>query len=283
MKHIMAYLVDPYLFIQKPPRIQVILKDEHYLFHGFMFYIAALREINMTAMFNNVGARAAFILAFMGLSINVYASTISIYISPPKVQASSKSDVIVEMFNKFNPGILPATGHLAIGSYENPLGKARIQSGSITGGAGLTKYIMGGPIRIVFDSPSNYLGFWWSTMDTENQIELYDVTGNLIIMLNGKQMDQFFSRNENLVGVDGNLYSPKQYNGNPFVSHRDADRYYRYSLFKKYFYLNLFVDGPDRIHTMIIRGDLFEVDNIATSVRYSEPDESMIPMLNLEY
>ena len=50
-------------------------------------------------------------------------------------------------------------------------------------------------MRIVLDSPSKYLGFWWSTMDADNQIKLYDVAGNLIIMLTGKDMGQVFAEN----------------------------------------------------------------------------------------
>ena len=83
--------------------------------------------------------------------------------------------------------------------------------------------------------------------------------------------------------VDGASYSSKQYNGNPAVSYKYEVKYHKYSIAQKYFYFNLFLDGPDKNHSMIIRGDLFQGDNIAISVRYSEPDESMMPILNLEY
>ena len=120
-------------------------------------------------------------------------------------------------------------------------------------------------------------------MDADNQIELYDISNNLILKLSGSLISGFFAKHSTLTNGDGIVYSSLSYNGNPSVDPKIAIKKNRYSLRLKYLYCNIFVDGPERISSMIVRKGLFEIDNIAISSKYAEPDVSMVPMFIYDY
>ena len=220
---------------------------------------------------------------FFFFSPILFAANVSVYLSPPRVQETSNADSIVESFNSLGQGPMAAETPLAIGTLENPAATAKIVDGSLTGGARLSKYVMGSPFKIQFEHPTSYLGFWWSTMDADNQIELYDISNNLILKLTGNQMSGFFAKHATVTNGDGIVYSSLSYNGNPSVDPKIAKKKNRYSLGLKYLYCNIFVDGPERISSMIVRKGLFEIDNIAILTKYAEPDVSMVPMFIYDY
>ena len=224
-----------------------------------------------------------YILSILLFSPMLFAANVSVYISPPRVQETSNVDSVVESFNSLSPGPMAGETPLAIGILENPMATAKIVDGSLTGGARLSKYVMGSPFKIKFEYQTSYLGFWWSTMDVDNQIEFYDISDNLILRLNGGQVSKFFAKHSTLTNGDGTVYSALSYNGNPSVDHKIAIKKNRYTLDLKYLYCNIFVDGPERISSMVVRKGLFEIDNIAISTRYAEPDSSMVPMFSYDY
>lgn len=213
----------------------------------------------------------------------LFAANVSIYLSPPRVQETFNADSVVESFNSLRTGPMAAETSLAIGSLENPTATAKVVDGSLTGGARLSKYVMGSPFKIKFEYPTSYLGFWWSTMDADNQIELYDISDSLILRLDGSQVSKFFAKHSTVTNGDGTVYSALSYNGNPSVDHKIAIKKNRYTLDLKYLYCNIFVDGPERISSMVVRKGLFEIDNIAISTKYAEPDSSMVPMFSYDY
>ena len=224
-----------------------------------------------------------FICSSLLFSPMLFAANVSIYLSPPRVQETSNIDSVVESFNSLKPGPMAGETPLAIGTLENPMATAKVFDGSLSGGARLSKYVMGSPFKIKFEYPTSYLGFWWSTMDADNQIELYDISDNLIFRLNGSQVSNFFAKHSTVTNRDGVVYSTIAYNGNPSVHPKISSSKNRYASSQKYFYCNIFVDGPERISSMIVRKGLFEIDNIAISTKYADPDASMIPMFSYDY
>jgi hypothetical protein len=212
-----------------------------------------------------------------------HASTVSVYFSPPKVQESSGTDFLVETFNQHKVGALDDVYHLSIGFIENPNATAKVEPGSITGGARLSNYLMGGPFEIKLTYPTNYLGFWWATVDADNIIELYDVSHNLILRLTGAQISEFLSNSPNIVGGDGVGYASEIYKGNPSFNKNEAAVKNKPSSSQNYLFCNIYLDGPERINSIIIRDGLFEVDNISVSLRNIEPDTSMIPVFSSKY
>ena len=224
-----------------------------------------------------------FIFSLLLVSPMLFAANVSVYLSPPRVQETSEMDAVVESFNALRTGPIAAETPLAIGTLENPMATARIVDGSLTGGARLSKYVMGSPFKIKFEYPTSYVGFFWSTMDADNQIELYDISNNLILKLSGSQMSGFFAKHATVTNGDGIVYSSLSYNGNPSVDPKIAIKKNRHTLRLKYIYCNIFIDGPERISSMIVRNGLFEIDNIAISKKYAEPDASMIPMFSYDY
>lgn len=237
----------------------------------------------MNARLERANLTGIVILASVFLSPVLSAANVSVYLSPPRVQETSNVDSVVESFNSLRSGPMAGETPLAIGILENPMATAKIVDGSLTGGARLSKYVMGSPFKIKFEYPTSYLGFWWSTIDTDNQIELYDISNNLILNLVGSQIFGFFAKRSTVTNGHGIIYSALSYNGNPSVDPKIANKKNKYTLGLKYLYCNIFVDGPERISSMVVRKGLFEIDNIAISTKYAEPDASMIPMFSYGY
>lgn len=237
----------------------------------------------MSASLERASLTSIYMLLSLLFSPILFAANVSVYLSPPRVQETSNVDAVEGSFNSLSLGSMAAETPLAIGTLENPMATARIVDGSLIGGARLSKYVMGSPFKIKFEYPTSYVGFFWSTMDADNQIELYDISNNLILKLSGSQMSGFFSKHSTVTNGDGIVYSSLSYNGNPSIDPKIANKKNSYSMGLKYLYCNIFVDGPERISSMIVRKGLFEIDNIAISSKYAEPDVSMVPMFIYEY
>jgi hypothetical protein len=190
---------------------------------------------------------------------------------------------MVETFNQHKVGTLDDVHHLSIGVIENPNATAKVEPGSITGGARLSNYLMGGTFEIKLEYPANYLGFWWATVDADNIIELYDFSHILILRLTGAQISEFLENNQNIMGGDGVVYASETYKGNPSFNKNEAIIKNKPSSSQNYLFCNIYLDGPERINSITIRDGLFEVDNISVSLRNIGPDPSMIPVFSSEY
>lgn len=237
----------------------------------------------MNASLERATLTRIYILFSLLFSSTLFAANVSVYLSPPREQEASNVDSVVESFNSLRTGPMAAETPLAIGTLENPMATAKIIDGSLTGGARLSKYVMGSPFKIQFEYPTSYVGFFWSTMDADNQIELYDISNNLILKLSGSQMSGFFAKHPTVTNGDGIVYSALSYNGNPSVDPKIANKKNSYSLGLKYLYCNIFVDGTERISSMIVRKGSLEIDNIAISTKHAEPDSTMIPIFSFDY
>ena len=208
------------------------------------------------------------------------ASTLSIYLSPPRVQESSVEEAVVETFNDKKPGALEAEGKFAIGTYNNQSLGASILEGSITGGARSSRYLYSGPISISIDSSAGYVGFWLATIDGDNQVELYDTSANLIATISGKGIDSYLASHKSVTDQEGVSYSASEYKGNPNVNpEQDTSPQKR----QNYVYVNAFVDGSERIGSMVIRNSSIEIDNISIAYRSISPDKRLIHVGDFEF
>jgi hypothetical protein len=123
----------------------------------------------------------------------------------------------------FNTGALPGTTGARI---------AVVAANQFGGAGGTGNYLALGaqsgsatPVTVTLNSPSNYIGLWWSAADTNNSIELFN-SGTLVGTI---QESEFTSRLPDTTGttvtaINGtSVYNTTAYYGNPNTNFSGQD------------------------------------------------------------
>jgi hypothetical protein len=182
--------------------------------------------------------RALFLLGFLAcLTTPLQATAISVYISPPNVQASEVSGTTVETFDNLSTGNRTTNYVSAIGTYQlTGTDPFHISAPDQYGGAEdaahpttATNYMTFGaqsgdsnPITLALTGPESYFGFWWSAGDANNGLSFYSgstliarvSTADILTLLN-KGVGQ-------VTAIDGTKYNTSSYFGNPNQSGADS-------------------------------------------------------------
>ena len=194
---------------------------------------------------------------------------VTVEISAPGMQSSTVPENLrqTESFDLFPGGLLSSTPSL-IGSISTS-GSPKVQNADVDGGASLSgKYVLtnSGEVSISFSgNNTKYLGFWWSTVGDNDQVQLFGiqnsstesllktVTASDIYLLTG--------------GTEGQI-SNSPYFGNPNTNTNQG---------WAYVYVNLTTAVSDIYFSRaVFSGTYFEFDNVSVS---SVPEPSTLSLL----
>jgi hypothetical protein len=253
-----------------------------------------------------VALAATVVVAGPVSSASATTNGVSLYISAPFVQGSSYSggDVALEDFEAFSTGAGACLGSSAVGTISNTCmvangdgaGGATVTNDTPTVGGSASKYAAtpwpsgGAEIDITFPQPLQYIGLWWSAGNVEsgsgitNFIEFYNgdqllttMTANDLMTLLGGSVPNPYPGTATLASQGGTDYNIGYYYGDP-TGHSSTSPTGKSTVTGDFpfVYLNLFTSGDTRVDKIVIGGDGFEFDNLATSPSAQTPTQDMV-------
>ena len=227
-------------------------------------------------------AACALVPATSAQAVSTYG--VRILMSGPDVQGSPlTSDFTLETFDTYSTGACPST--LTVGATEGDCnvsdpaghgGASSESSGPVTGGTGTrfgtTSWAGSQNWPIVLNEPATYLGFWWSSGSSGNNILFYsgedlvasmNVTGILNKLSAGTMRS--LDNNHDYVSAD--------YYGNPVNDLAPS---------QPFVYLNVYAVGGTSFDKIVLQGGGFEIDNLTTSYLEQEIDGSLVDVEFIE-
>lgn len=223
------------------------------------------------------------------------AQSLSLYLSPPGQQNTTRPSALVETFNSGRQKPIPASGNWVIGSYTATINPDRgissppdqVGAGPETLNAGLYGGAGGtGQFLFIFSNPEKvrinllpsvdvkYLGFWWQAGNAGNEIEVFDTSGHSMGIFTADSVFNLLnssSTTDTVTALDGTPYPRKAYLGNPNRSPAGTPN-------EPFAYINLRLENSSSsIGSIELRGDNFEVDNLAIAPAVST-DPKWVPL-----
>lgn len=186
------------------------------------------------------------------------AGTLNYYISPPATQNTEVGTATVETFTGA-AGSIGASGNWAVGAYTATTGSlTNANQFGGANGAGQFLSVLGGPITVTLSAGRQYLGFWWSAGDSNNRIEFYDQSDNLLLAFTTADLTTFLSGAGGVTALDGSVYAKSSYFGNPNAAFSGQNGT------EPYAYVHLRLTGTTTtIQKVVLKGANFELDNLA--------------------
>lgn len=170
------------------------------------------------------------------------AISISVYVAAPNVVTSPATGgtAFTDTFDSWQRRLYtaPATG--ALGTYELSSASAlRVQNSDQYGGAGNTRYAAfgaqsgtAGAITLNLSNPATFFGLWWSAVDANNGISLYN-GDTFLTRFTGAELISLFAASPTLTAQNGTSYQTSAYLGKPGTNPRqNATEYYAYTMFR---------------------------------------------------
>ena len=253
-------------------------------------------------------ALSAVTLISSAAGANAVAQTngIKLYFSAPFVQGPSYTgvDVALETFNSFSTGTGACLGASAVGEITttckvdpgNGAGGAATTDDTPTYGGSPSQYARtpwpsgGAEIEILFPEGKQFIGLWWSAGNIENGggitnfVEFYDGDSLLATMTADRVMDMLggtvpgpYPGTSTLDAAGGGSYNIGYYYGHPgWHTSLTPTSKSTYTGDNPFVYLNLFTVGATRVDRIVIGGDGFEFDNLATSSLEKTQSDDMV-------
>jgi hypothetical protein len=235
-------------------------------------------------MTTNFLKKLVFILLIGWLS-TAFAGTVTSYISAPGVQVSpGGTSFINESFDSLSTGSLPSSGTLAVGTYVNTastIGVANDYGGACStattsdnqstacAGGTRTKFLTAN-LTITLNTPSVYVGFWWSAGSPSNTVEFLDQNDRTLLTYTTDTLFTLLS-GSSVTTTTGGSYQSADYRGNPTTTSP------RLATPEPFTYLHLLLDGTtSRIAKIRFSGGGFELDNLTTSDTLPAIDNSWV-------
>lgn len=171
--------------------------------------------------------------------------SISVYVAAPNVVSSPATGgtPYSETFNSdagWPTGLSTAPVTRTIGTFAlSPSSALRTQASDQYGGASGTQYAAfgaqsgtSGAITLNLSNPVEYFGLWWSAIDANNGISLYN--GNdFLLRFTGADLISLFAASPTLTAQNGSTYSTSSYLGKPGTRpRRNTGEYYAYTMFR---------------------------------------------------
>jgi hypothetical protein len=231
---------------------------------------------------------------------------IKLYFSAPFIQGPSYSgsDVQLETFDSFSTGTGTCLGASAVGEIMttcsvfpgNGSGGAATTGDTPTVGGTRSNYAGtpwpsgGAEIEILFPEGRKFIGLWWSAGNVEssggttNTIEFYDGDSLLATMTANQVMDKLggavpnpYPGSATLETVGGGSHNIGYFYGHPH-SHPSLTPTSKSTATGDFpfVYLSLLTVGATAVDRIIIGGDGFEFDNLATSSAAKTPTDDMV-------
>lgn len=224
------------------------------------------------------------------------AQSLSLYLSPPGQQNTTRPGALVETFNSGRQKPIPASGNWAIGSYTativptrtpTPSSAAQVGAGPETLNAGLYGGAGGtGQFLFIYTAPEKvrinllpsvnvkYLGFWWQAGNSGNEIEVFDTSGHSMGTFTANSVFNLLnssSPTDTVTALDGTPYPRRAYLGNPNLSPAATPN-------EPFAYINLRLENSSSsIGSIELRGNNFEVDNLAIAP-VTNTDPKWVPL-----
>ena len=114
------------------------------------------------------------------LSAPAARADVVITVNAPGVQHSLAPGAVTETFNELAPGSYTSI-HSAIGTYTAAAPGGAVVPPDEYGGADQTKYLAVGAqsspvteVDLTFNGPVSYFGLYWSAMDSQNKLEMFN-------------------------------------------------------------------------------------------------------------
>jgi hypothetical protein len=227
----------------------------------------------------------ASILTVLGLwmSSQAFGQSLTLYVSPPREQNTTRFGAIVEDFNRGVQSPIPASGTWKVGTFTTTINGLypQFRAANLYGGAGgtgqylFTYYVDGGSsdkvrVDLLPSVPVRYLGFWWQAGNAGNTIRIYDTASNLLATFNASTIFNLLSGPGNVTAIDGTEYPKAAYSGNPNLPAAGNTS-------EPFAYVNLRLEGSSgTIGRIDISGANFEVDNLAIAPTVST-DQKWVP------
>lgn len=185
------------------------------------------------------------LLVGIGLTTPAGAYTINVYAAAPAVVSSPASGgtAWTENFNGGNAwslGVHTQPVTRPIGTFQLSTSSAlRIQNADQYGGATNSRYAAfgaqsntAGAITLNLSNPTTYFGLWWSAIDANNGISLYN-NNDLLVRFSGADLISIFSATPTLTAQNGTIYTTSAYLGKPGTNPRqNPGEYYVYTMFR---------------------------------------------------
>jgi hypothetical protein len=174
--------------------------------------------------------------------------TLTVYLSPPAAQSSDVAGVTTETFNQLSTGVHTTSYvSMGIGTYSaSQSSPFAINAHDVFGGgtdsthSSPTNYFSLGnsansanPIYVTLSQPAAYFGFWWSTGDQYNRIDLYQGS-TLFATFSTQDLLNFLNNGTGTItAANGTQYQTSAYFGNPNIASgsRDASEPFVYVSF----------------------------------------------------
>ena len=243
--------------------------------------------------------------------VNVMASaapgdSISLYFSAPFVTGSHVTDgAMTETFNSYPDGPCPTSIPFATVSFTTNSCNVDATAGTSPGssepavGVPASGYVWpnagsGSTTTYTFSNPVKYVGFYWFSGSTGNNVEFLDSSNSVIATLNSNDIINFLGSNSlvsnsdtrTLNAVDGRTYLKRHYYRTPAnytgtVSSPVMDYSVDSFANEPWAYLNLFVTGSVEVTKVRFTGAGFEYDNLTISTQESGPRGDMVLISNV--
>jgi len=189
------------------------------------------------------GAATAALLALVALAVPCRAISISVYVAAPNVVTSPVTGGTVrnENFSSGWPaGTYTSNRTRNIGTFQLSTQSAlQIVNSDQYGGAGNAGRYgafgaqsgTSGAITLNLTSPTTFFGMWWSAIDANNGVSLYN-DNTFLMRISGADLISLFSASATLTAQNGTTYQSSAYLGKPGTNPRqNAGEYYAYTMF----------------------------------------------------
>lgn len=172
----------------------------------------------------------------------VWGASISVYIAAPQVVTSPATGgtAVNETFNNISRGVKTTNLPRAVGVFNLSATNAlSIEASGQYGGANRSRYAAfgaqsgtSGAITLNLANPAAFVGLWWSAMDGQNAISLYN--GNtLLTRFSATDLTSVLSAASTISSVGGTVYNTADYRGKPATGppRQNSGEYYAYTMF----------------------------------------------------
>ena len=220
--------------------------------------------------------------ALLGLACSAaQAQSLSLYLSAPGEQNTTRPGAIVETFDRGRQKPIPATGTWDIGTYEATINPNRIgyhnteeqgegpdllEATPYGGANGNGQYllILESPEKVTIDFlPTvdvKYIGFWWPAGNIGNQIEIFDTSNNLLGTFTATGVFNLLNSptgGNTVPALNGQVYPRIAYKGNPNEMEPSSPN-------EPFAYVNILLEQSSAsIGRVVLSGVNYEVDNFA--------------------
>lgn len=219
----------------------------------------------------------------MVMSSQAFAQSLTLHLSPPREQNTTRAGAIVENFNRGVQSPIPASGTWNVGTFITTIEGTypQFRAANLYGGAGGSgQYLFTAyddswnldkvQVNLLPGVPVRYLGFWWQAGNAGNTIRIYDTASNLLATFDANTIFNLLSGAGTVTAIDGTAYPKAAYRGNPNLPAAG-------NTLEPFAYVNLRLEGTSAtIGRIDISGTNFEVDNLAIAPTVST-DPKWVP------